>query len=95
MLLLLLACPDPTGPAATGSRSADLALRAGEVGRRADALAESTRNLEGLFDRLRAAPAVEQEGARSEIRARALEIQTEAHALQDEVGAIEAGARAY
>ncbi len=95
MLLFLLACPDPAGPAASGSRSSDLALRAGEVSRRADALAESTRDLEGLFDELRAAKGAAREPVRERIQLRAREIQEEAHQLRDEVVAIEDAARVY
>lgn len=95
MLLLLLACPDPSGPAATGSRSAELAQRAGEVSRQADTLAEATRDLEGLFDELRAAKGADREPIREKIQVRAKELQERAHALRDEVVAIEEAARVY
>lgn len=95
MLLWLLACASETGPAPSGSRSAELALRAGEVGRRADALAERTRELEGLFDQLRATPPGEREAIRARVQEVAAELKTEAVALQDEVEGIEADARVW
>lgn len=94
-LLALLACPAPSGPATTGSRSADLALRAGEVGRRADVLAERSRALEGLFDELREAPPEGQEAIRVRIQAQAEALQVEAKALQAEVMDIEGAARVW
>lgn len=95
LLVLLLACPEPAGPAASGSRSADLAVRAGEVGREAAGLAERTRELEGLFDELRAAPPEGKDAIRARIHARALELRAEAEALQGDVQRIEAGAQVY
>ncbi|MDP2313271.1 MAG: hypothetical protein Q8P41_10225 [Pseudomonadota bacterium] len=94
-LLLLLACPPPAGPATTGSRSADLALRAGEVGRRADVLAERTRTLEGLFDDLRAAPPDAREPIRASIEVQAEALKVEAESIRDEVVAIEDAARVW
>jgi hypothetical protein len=94
-LVLLFACATPTGPAAADSRSAVLAQRAGEVGRRADLLAAHTRDLEGLFDELRAAPPEGREAVRVRILARSHELRDEAHTLRDEVTAIEEAARVY
>ncbi|MDP2308203.1 MAG: hypothetical protein Q8P18_19440 [Pseudomonadota bacterium] len=94
-LLALLACLAPSGPATTGSRSADLALRASEVSRRADVLAERTRTLEGLFDELRAAPPAQREETRARIQAQAEGLRVEAEALRDEVVAIEAAAEVW
>ena len=97
LFALLVACAasgDP-GPAPSGSRSADLAQRAAEVSRRADALAERTRDLEGMFDELRAAPEGTRGPIRDRIRARAAELQEESRALRDEVEAIEAAARVW
>ena len=97
LFLVLVACApsgDP-GPAPSGSRSAALAQEAAEVSRRADALAERARDLEGLFDELRAAPVGTRGPIRDRIRERAAELQEEARALRDEVAAIEARARVY
>ncbi|MFN7145140.1 MAG: hypothetical protein ACK4YP_15290 [Myxococcota bacterium] len=95
LLLLLIACATPSGPASTGSRSAVLAQRAAEVSRRADTLAERTRHLEGMFDELRAAPADAREPIRARIAATADELSEEARALRDEVVSIEEDARVY
>lgn len=94
-LLALVACPAPSGPATTGSRSADLALRAGEVSRRADVLAERTRALEGLFDELREAPPEAREAIRVRIQEQAEALGAEAEALRGEVVAIEDAARVW
>lgn len=95
LLLLLAACGAPPGAAPTGSRSADLATRAGDVSRRAEILAQHTRELEGLFDSLRAAPEEEKTALKERIHARALELREEAQALRDDVVRIEAGAQIY
>jgi hypothetical protein len=94
-LLLLVACPSPTGPAPSGSRSAALAEQAAAVSRDAEVLANHTRDLEGLFDEMRAAGPGEREAVRARIAARAADLQEEAHALGDQVTAIEEGARVY
>jgi hypothetical protein len=94
-LLALLACSAPPGPATTGSRSADLALRAGEVGRRADVLAERSRALEGLFDELREAPPEAREAIRVQIQTQAEALEIEAEALRTEVVDIEGAARVW
>lgn len=95
-MLLLLACtPDPPGPASPGSRSAELASRAGEVGRRAAALAGRIQEIEGDVDRWREAPPEQRAAIEASIRERALDAQIEARALQDEVLVLEAGARAW
>ncbi len=102
--LLLFACtadygaagdPRPVAPAAVGTRSAALAQRAGEVARLADLLAAHTRELEGMFDQLRAATPVEREAIRLRIQARADALREEALVLRDEVVAIEAAAEVY
>lgn len=95
LLLLALACAEPPGPATSGSRSAELATRAGEVGRKANVLAERTRDLEGLFDELRAAPPEQRDAVRARIHQRAQELFAEAEGLQGEVARIETAAQVY
>jgi hypothetical protein len=92
---LLVACADGPGPAPSGSRSAELAQRAGDVSRRAEALAEATRELEGLYDALRAAPDDEKPAIRAAIHARALVLRDHADALRDEAERIETSALIY
>lgn len=98
-LLFVLAfaggCSPAPHAAPAGSRSADLSTRTGEVARRADVLAERTRELEGLYDALRAAPEADKARIRGEIRDRADALKEEAEALRDEVTRIEEGARVY
>ena len=95
LLALLLGCPSPPGPAPAGSRSAELAARAGDVARRAELLAARTGEIEGWMDEWRAADPTRRGEIEAEIRARAAEVQGEAEDLQRMVQAIEAGAEAY
>ena len=93
-LLVLLACGGAT-PAPTGSRSADLSLRAGEVARQSEVLAHRTKELEGLFDTLRAAPVEDRPALRQQIRDHARQLREESDALQEEVRRIEQSAQIY
>ncbi|MFZ5481316.1 MAG: hypothetical protein ACOZNI_31440 [Myxococcota bacterium] len=95
MWWLLWACVDGPTAAKSGSRSADLSIRAGEVSRRADALANATRELEGLYDQLRAAPDAEKPAIRETIHARARTLRDEALALQEEVERIERSGQVF
>jgi hypothetical protein len=95
MWWLLWACVDGPGPAPSGSRSAELSQRAAEVSRRADALAEATRELEGLYDELHAAPDDQKPAIREAIHTRALRLRDQADALQTEVERIETSALVY
>ena len=93
-LLLLLACQGPT-PAPSGSRSADLSVRAGEVARQSEVLARRTKELEGLFDTLRSAPVERRPALRQQIREHAVQLREESGALQEEVRRIEQSAQIY
>ena len=95
-MLLLLACsPDP-GSAPPGSRSAELASRAGVVAREAEAVGLRAQELEGIFDELRAAPTPEARAALiADLRARSKDVAEQARQVRDDVGAIEAGAEVF
>jgi hypothetical protein len=96
LLLLALACAAPdAGPAPAGSRSADLAQRVANVGTRSEQLAARTRELEGLFDELRAATPEGREAVKARIRERAQGLADEADAIREEVVRIETSARVY
>jgi hypothetical protein len=95
MVLLLACAPQPTS-AAPGSRSAELASRAGMVARQAEAVGLRAQELEGIFDQLRATPALEARAALiADLRARSEEVLEQARRVRDDVTAIEAGAEVF
>ena len=94
-LTVFLACSRETPPAPAGSRSAELAAHAGDVGRRAQVLAARTEEIEGWMDEWREADPARRRALEQEIRVRTEEVRQEALDLQEVVQAIEAGAEAW
>lgn len=95
-LALLLACPPSApGPAPSGTPSAALSVRVGELSRRARDVAARAEDLEGKLDELRAAPAAEREQRVAWVRAEATAIRELSAEIEAEVRAIEASAQVY
>ncbi len=96
LLALLLACPPSApGPAPSGTPSAALSIRAGEVAKRARDVAARAEDLEGKFDELRAAPEAERAERVAWVRAEAKAIHELSVEIEAEVRAIEASAQVY
>lgn len=92
---VVTACTPEPGPAATGSRSALLSSRSGEVAREADRVAEHAAAIEGMIDEWRAAPPEQRAEIAARIQAEARRMQDEAHDVQAQVRGIEDGAHVW
>ncbi len=95
LLLLILACYRPTGPAPSGSPSAVLAGQTAEVGRKAAVLSQHCKEIEGWIDDWRAAPPEKRAEIEQKIQKRAGELKTEAEALQADERDLEDQARVW
>ncbi len=89
LLLLVIACYRPPGPAPAGSPAALLASQTAEAGRQAALLAAHTEEIEGWIDEWRAATPEARPEIEQRIQVKALELQAEAEALRDRVYDIE------